>query len=196
MTDENRRMHRYYLQREYHLRNFVYVRRRFADSEEALIRRFGYWMMALERGYITPLTAAQEHFVSACKGEAPQITVYEKVWIRYTNAAQDDKAEVAGRKAAKRSQSELVNNELSSHCTPCNGTGMELSIHGISMELPCSYCGGSGTNRDPEPLHYYLDPIVWCLYSQQEMVRRLPLLRGATLLPRGEWRAKTMHPFP
>lgn len=158
MTDQKRRKHQYYLQRGYYLRPFVYVQWPFTDSEKALIRQYGQWMMALERGYITPLTEAQEHFVRACKGEVSPITIYENVWLRYTNAVEAEKAEVAGRKAAEREWGKLENDEAQSDCIPCNGYGTELS-HGVTTGLRCSYCGGSGTDQRSELPYYDLDPV-------------------------------------
>ncbi len=32
-------------------------------------------------------------------------------------------------------------------CDSCNGSGEELSVHGVGTGLPCSYCGGSGTRK-------------------------------------------------
>ena len=29
-------------------------------------------------------------------------------------------------------------------CVACNGSGVELTVHGVGTGLPCSYCGGSG----------------------------------------------------
>ena len=55
----------------------------FTAEEESILVRYGEWMSALEKGLISPMTTAQEHFIKVARNETPPETDYEKVWIKY-----------------------------------------------------------------------------------------------------------------
>lgn len=104
--------HRKYLQRIFQLRpSFPYTRASFSDDEIATLNRYGYWFLALEKGWVSPETDPQRRFIDCCAGKLPPVSKFERIWIRYRNCERDEIAERKGREAAdaslERSEREL-----------------------------------------------------------------------------------------
>ena len=71
-----------------------------------------------------------------------EYSVIDAVLSRYFEARSKLSDEIFEDKLIKRSLYH-VENDLG-YCNSCNGTGQELSVHGVGNGLSCSYCGGSG----------------------------------------------------
>jgi len=52
-------------------------------SEKELLKKNYINATSLESGTRTPRTYAQKHFVLVCKGQAPPVTDYERVYLKY-----------------------------------------------------------------------------------------------------------------
>ena len=93
--------HRRFLQRRFAPKtDFPCTGYAFSDEEIALLRKYGYWLMALENGWIMPFTEAQSHFVDCCAGKARSGTPYERLWLKYVNSVRGEQFELAGREAS------------------------------------------------------------------------------------------------
>jgi uncharacterized protein YifE (UPF0438 family) len=68
-------------------------------DEADYLDRWGTWMNALERGFIKPMTPAQEHFVSCIRGDVPAETFAERLWRRYQEKRKGSVHECAALKA-------------------------------------------------------------------------------------------------
>ena len=62
----------------------------FSDQERELLSRYGYWLMALATGAISPITPEQDRFVHVAKGEAEPRSAFELVWAKYQWTAKPD----------------------------------------------------------------------------------------------------------
>lgn len=58
-----------------------------ADDERELIGRYGYWLDALAKGLLAPLTAEQQRFVLVAQGEAEPVSAFEVAWQKCRRAA-------------------------------------------------------------------------------------------------------------
>jgi uncharacterized protein YifE (UPF0438 family) len=55
-------------------------------SQKALIKKYGFWMQALENETIKPYTVAQEHFLSVCLDDEQPKSEFEVAWMKLNSA--------------------------------------------------------------------------------------------------------------
>lgn len=54
----------------------------FTKEEIPLLRKYGFWMEALARGEIHPISDEQKSFLLVASGERPPTTKFEKAWLK------------------------------------------------------------------------------------------------------------------
>lgn len=54
----------------------------FTEDEHSILMRFGHWMTALASGEISPITPAEERFLSVDRGEVEPETAFEVAWTK------------------------------------------------------------------------------------------------------------------
>jgi uncharacterized protein YifE (UPF0438 family) len=73
------RLHRKYLDLgPYHFQQFEEL----TPDELKLLNQYGYWLAALERGIIPPITAAQERFLRVVAGSDEPASRFEIAWMK------------------------------------------------------------------------------------------------------------------
>lgn len=80
---EKPRSHRYYLRCGFVVDELA--RTHFDDQEACLLEKYGAWLLALSKGWITPTTDGQIHFVACSRGEVDSTHQLEQLWWRHQN---------------------------------------------------------------------------------------------------------------
>ncbi|MGA8049062.1 MAG: DUF413 domain-containing protein [Burkholderiales bacterium] len=95
----------------------------FTPAELRLIRKYGAWMQALERGSLMPLTRAQQQFLQVCRGKAEPTCQFAAAWKKL-------------KKAARSRESDDTSAKAWAPCPVCGGTG--------GANGSCLRCKGTG----------------------------------------------------
>ena len=56
------------------------------EQERELLSRYGYWLEALAKGDLAPVTAEQEQFVEVAHGQAEPHSAFEIAWTKFRRA--------------------------------------------------------------------------------------------------------------
>jgi len=72
----------------------------FTEEECDLLSRYGFWMMALQKGWIQPTTNEQMRFVKCLEGACRPQSHFECLWLKYINSVEGERLEQAGREAS------------------------------------------------------------------------------------------------
>jgi uncharacterized protein YifE (UPF0438 family) len=111
---------------------------RLTSAELALVKKYGTWMAALERGTLTPMTSAQRHFLKVCSGEEEPVIAFAMAWKNLKDAAQHG---YRGTKSSWRPQAGRTSPSIWALCPLCGARG--------EAKGGCASCDGTGWLHDP-----------------------------------------------
>lgn len=81
MTDDIRQTHLTYLAKSLVITHEI--AEALGPEGATILRKYGCWYEALDKGNLSPMSEAQRHFVDAAQGKTVPTTQHELVWVKY-----------------------------------------------------------------------------------------------------------------
>jgi len=105
----------------------------FSAAELMILNKYGYWMQAIERETLPPITKAQSQFLRVCDGAEEPATVFATAWMKLIGAEHDKRRAAMSRRIQSP---EDVSHKI---WTPCPACGARTG----AMQT-CPICDGTG----------------------------------------------------